>query len=379
MELAKVIEPFDGIYASHMRDEANFVVDAVKETIDVGRKAGVRVDISHHKMLGKPNWGKQKETLRLIHEANDEGVRVICDQYPYTRNMTTLNACMPPWHFSNGFASMTAKLADEDFRRQLRAEMEDPATAYDNYYLNAGGWEGVYVYSASKTPLAEGKSIADYARAIGEDPWKAFFDLCQINNCSTGGVYSSMCDEDVCEIFRDPYCIVGSDALTRAWNEKGHPRACATFPHAITYFVKEKNVMPLQQVIRGVILPVGKEEGAGAGTAHKARGVVQEHPNGDILIPLVGHGEVREVGGDRLVQLHPAILHQEHHGRSGVDLADGARPIEDIIGNQAVLRQGVDTSAAREDDLPIFPQGILYAGSAAVLHSGLRLYLRRLF
>lgn len=250
VELAKVIEPFDGIYASHMRDEANFVVDAVKETIDVGRKAGVRVDISHHKMLGKPNWGKQKETLRLIHEANDEGVRVICDQYPYTRNMTTLNACMPPWYFSNGFASMTAKLADEDFRRQLRAEMEDPATAYDNYYLNAGGWEGVYVYSASKTPLAEGKSIADYARAIGEDPWKAFFDLCQINNCSTGGVYSSMCDEDVCEIFRDPYCIVGSDALTRAWNEKGHPRACATFPHAITYFVKEKNVMPLEQVIR---------------------------------------------------------------------------------------------------------------------------------
>ena len=136
---------------------------------------------------------------------------------------------------------------------------------------------------------------------------------------------------------------------------------------------------PLQQVIGGVILPVGKEEGAGAGAAHKAGRVVQEHPHGDILIPLVGHGEVREVGGDRLVQIHLAILHQEHHGRSGVDLADGARPIEDIIGNQAVLRQGVDTSAAREDDLPIFPQGILYAGSAAVLHSGLRLYLRRLF
>ncbi|MEA4955187.1 MAG: D-aminoacylase [Pseudoflavonifractor sp.] len=249
IELAKVIEPFDGIYASHMRDEANFIVDAVKETINVGRQAGVRVDISHHKMLGKPNWGKQKETLRLIQEANDEGIRTICDQYPYTRNMTTLNACMPPWHFEKGFASMTAKLADPAFRRQLQVEMEDPKTAYDNYYLNAGGWDGVYVYSAAKTPLAEGKTISEYAQQIGEDPWTAFFDLCQANNCETGGVYSSMCDEDVCEIIQSPYCIVGSDGLTRSWKEKGHPRASGTFPHAITYFVKEKGILTLEQMV----------------------------------------------------------------------------------------------------------------------------------
>ena len=249
IELAKVIEPFGGIYASHMRDEANFIVDAVKETINVGRQAGVRVDISHHKMLGKPNWGKQKETLRLIHEANDEGISVICDQYPYTRNMTTLNACMPPWYFENGFASMTDKLRDPAFREKLKAEMEDPATPYDNYYLNAGGWGGVYVYSSSKTPLAEGRYITEYAEMVGKDPWTAFFDLCVENNCSTGGVYSSMCDEDVCEIIRDPYCIIGSDGLTRSWKEKGHPRASGTFPHAITYFVKEKGILTLEQAI----------------------------------------------------------------------------------------------------------------------------------
>ena len=249
IELAKVIAPFNGIYASHMRDEANFVVDAVKETINVGRQAGVRVDISHHKMLGKPNWGKQKQTLALIHQANDEGIRTICDQYPYTRNMTTLNACMPPWYFENGFASMTDKLRDPAFREKLRQEMEDPATPYDNYYLNAGGWSGVYVYSAAKTPEAEGRFITEYAKLIGKDPWTAFFDLCVENNCSTGGVYCSMCDEDVCEIIRDPYCIVGSDGLTRSWKEKGHPRASATFPHAITYFVKEKGILTLEQAV----------------------------------------------------------------------------------------------------------------------------------
>lgn len=249
IELAKVIAPYNGIYASHMRNESNEIVEAVKETINVGRQAGVRVDISHHKMLGKPNWGKQKETLQLIHDARAEGIQVICDQYPYTCNMTTLNVCMPPWYFENGFRSMTEKLKDRKFRETIKAEMENPETPYDNYYLNAGGWGGVYVYSASKTPEAEGKFITEYASEIGKDPWETFFDLCVANNCETGGVYSSMCDEDVCEIILDPYCIVGSDGLTRSWSEKGHPRASGTFPHAITYFVKEKGIMTLEQVI----------------------------------------------------------------------------------------------------------------------------------
>lgn len=249
IELAKVIAPYNGIYASHMRNESDKIVEAVKETINVGRQAGVRVDISHHKMLGKPNWGKQKETLRLIREANEEGITVFCDQYPYTCNMTTLNACMPPWYFENGFHSMTEKLKNPAFRSQIKREMEDPQTPYDNYYLNAGGWGGVYVYSAAKTPEAEGRFMTEYAQIVGKDPWEAFFDLCVANNCETGGVYSSMCDADVCEIIKDPHCIIGSDGLTRSWKEKGHPRASGTFPHAVTYFVHQQKILTLEEAI----------------------------------------------------------------------------------------------------------------------------------
>lgn len=250
IELAKVIAPFDGIYASHMRNESDKIVDAVKETINVGQRAGVRVDISHHKMLGRPNWGKQSETLKLIHEANDRGNIVFHDQYPYTANMTTLNATMPPWHLSDGFSAMTQKLIDPVFRDKLRKEMEDPNTDYDNYYLNAGGWEGVYVYSSPKLPDAEGRFISDYAKMVEKDPWDAFFDICIENKCETGGVYMSMAEEDVFDIIRDPYCIVGSDGLTRSWKDKGHPRASGTFPHAINYFVKEKKILSLEEMIR---------------------------------------------------------------------------------------------------------------------------------
>lgn len=278
IELAKVIAPYNGIYASHMRNESDEIVEAVKETINVGRQAGVRVDISHHKMLGKANWGKQKETLKLIHDARAEGIEVICDQYPYTCNMTTLNACMPPWYFEHGFRSMTDKLRDAEFRAKIKAEMEDPATPYDNYYLNAGGWGGVYVYSSPKTPQAEGKFITEYAAEIGKDPWEAFFDMCVENNCETGGVFSSMCDEDVCEIIRDPYCIVGSDGLTRSWKEKGHPRASGTFPHAITYFVKEKGILTLEQAVH-------KMTGLTAEyLLIKNKGLVKEGYDADLLI-----------------------------------------------------------------------------------------------
>lgn len=249
IELAKVIAPFDGIYASHMRNESNKIVDAVKETINVGKEASVRVDISHHKMLGRPNWGKQKETLRLINEANDDGYMVFHDQYPYTANMTTLNATMPPWHLADGFDAMTEKLKNADFRKNLRREMEDPSTDYDNYYLNAGGWDGVYVYSSPHTPDAEGKFISDYAKMIDKDVWDTFFDICVENHCETGGVYSSMSEKDVFDIIKDKYCIVGSDGLTRAWSEKGHPRASGTFPHAINYFVKENKIFTLEEMI----------------------------------------------------------------------------------------------------------------------------------
>lgn len=250
VELAKVAAEYNGIYASHMRDESNFVVESVKETINVGRLSGARVCISHHKMLGKQNWGRQKETLRLINEANEEGVSVICDQYPYTRNMTSLNACMPPWHFSEGHATVTERLKDKAFRTKMRAEIEDPNTPYDNYFLNAGGFGGIYVYTAENTPNAEGMFISEYAEKYGIDPWDALFDICADSNYSAGAVYSSMCDEDVCEIIKSPYAIVGTDGFTRTLTEKGHPRTTATFPRAINYFVKEKKILTLEEMIR---------------------------------------------------------------------------------------------------------------------------------
>lgn len=276
--LAKVMAPFGGIYASHMRSESDGLVDAVKETIDVGRQAGTRVCISHHKVLGKPNWGMQKETLEIIRKANEEGVYVTCDQYPYTRNMTSLYSCMPNWHFSNGMEAVAKKLRDPAFRAQVRAEMEDPASPYDNYYLNAGGWSGVYITSMPETPEGAGLFVSEYAQRIGKDPWETYFDLMADNGCRGSGVYCSMCDEDVCDIIRSPYCVVGTDGINSSWKTPGHPRGSSTFPHAINYFVKEKKILTLEEMIHKMTgLTAERLRFAG-------KGLLKEGYDADVLI-----------------------------------------------------------------------------------------------
>jgi len=278
IELAKVIRPYNGIYASHMRNESCDVVKSVEETIEVGRQAGVRVCISHHKALGRSNWGLQKQTLERIHDAREKGINVICDQYPYTCCMTHMSACIPPWHLDQGYPAMTQKLKDPAFRKTLQKEMADPSTPYDNYYLNAGGWNGVLVATAAKTPEAEGLFLAEYAEKTGKEPFDAFFDLMISNRCESTAVYSSMCEQDVCEIAADEFCVVGSDGLTRSWTEKGHPRACGTFPHAICYFVKEKGIISLEGMIH-------KMTGLTAGFAGLSdRGTIKEGNAADLII-----------------------------------------------------------------------------------------------
>lgn len=278
VELAKVIRPYGGIYASHMRNESYDSVKSVEETIEIGRRAGVPVFISHHKVLGKSNWGLQKQTLALIQKAIDEGIEVTCDQYPYPRNMTHLNACIPPWYFTEGVAKMAELLEDEEIRKKVRKEMEDPESKYDNYYLNAGGWEGVFVSSSPNTPEAVGKTIAEYAKEINKDPFKTFFDIMVKNKGVSSAVYSSMCDEDVFEIALFPHTVVGSDGLTREMGEKGHPRAYGTCPRAICYYHKENNIMSLEEVIKKMTsMPAQRLK-------LKTKGIIKDGYDADLVI-----------------------------------------------------------------------------------------------
>ena len=278
VELAKVIAPYDGIYMTHLRNESYDVVNAVKEALEVGRRAGVRVQISHHKAYGIKNWGLSKETLRLISEAIASGQEVTLDQYPYEASMTHLNVLIPPQYFDGGVDCLLARLKDPDCREAMKAEMMDETAEFDNYYLNCGGWDGVFTSVLPETPQYSGMFISDIAKQLGKDPFDTYFDLVLENRGEGSGIYFSMGEEDLFRIIQDPNAMVGTDGLCKAMDEKGHPRAWGTFPHAICYFHKEKQLMSLEEIIRKMTsLPAQRLK-------LFTKGVIEEGKDADLVL-----------------------------------------------------------------------------------------------
>lgn len=250
VELAKIVKEYNGVYATHMRNESGDVVKSVEEAIEVGRRSGVKVMISHHKVLGQKNWGLSQKTLALVDQAVAEGIEITIDQYPYTACMTNLNVCIPPKYFTKGIKHLVEILSDPANRERIKAEILDPNCDYDNYYQSCGGFDRIFVSSCPVTKEAEGCFVGDYARKLGKDPFDTYFDLLIANNGESGGIYHAMGEEDIFRIFQNPNTVVGTDGLCLDMEEKGHPRAFGSFTRAICWYHKEKKLMPLEEVIR---------------------------------------------------------------------------------------------------------------------------------
>ena len=248
LALARVVKAYNGIYVTHMRDEADRVTQAVEEVLSIGRETGVRLWISHHKVAGHINWGRSKETLRLIDQALSEGLDVTLDQYPFPASMTELAACFPPERMMVGAHQFIENLKDPDFRKTVVQEM-NTKSAYESTFLNAGSFHRIQFSGSWAIPEAEGMRVDDYAKKVGKDPFDALFDVYSANQGSINGVYYTMNEADVERIFQHPRTVIGTDGITRSAGEKTHPRAFGSFPRAINYFVKEKKLMTLEECI----------------------------------------------------------------------------------------------------------------------------------
>ena len=247
--LVEVVQKYNGIYVTHMRDEADRVTESVRETLDIARATGVHVWISHHKVSGLANWGRSVETLKLVDEAVKEGLNVTLDQYPFPASMTGLDACFPPMYTMVGAKKLIEQMKDPAFRSVLREQMQIKSD-YESTFLNAGSFHRIQVSGSEKEPAAEGLRIDDYAAKLGKDPFDVLFDLYSVNNGVINGVYYTMNEDDVMRIFMNENTVVGSDGITRTETEKTHPRAFATFPQAINFFVREKKLLSLEACVR---------------------------------------------------------------------------------------------------------------------------------
>jgi N-acyl-D-amino-acid deacylase len=248
--LAEVAADHGGFYATHMRSESDELVASVRETIEIGRRADVPVQISHHKAVGPDNWGLVRATLRRMELARRrEGIDVQCDQYPYVASSTSLGAILPNWAHDGGDDALLDRLRDPETRARIREEVKSGRT---------GDWDGVLVAGVQNPDLKsyEGKTLAELASRDGEErsPVEMLLDIVLEDENRTMHVSFGMDETDVRTVMRHDLTMVGSDGSSlRPTGPLGdgvpHPRNYGTFPRVLGHYARDEEVLSLERAV----------------------------------------------------------------------------------------------------------------------------------
>lgn len=251
VEMAKVAGRYGGVYFTHMRNESFAVLDAIRESIEIGEKGGLPVHIFHLKAAGQENWPLIHKAIALIQSARDRGLDVTADIYPYLRNGLGIGSLIHPRHYAAGTAPFLKTLRDPQIRASLRLEIETTAD-WENWYRHVGkNWDNILVASVGKDgdQRFEGKSVAGIARLRGGDPWTAFFDLVEQGNVSVNPL--SMNEEQKHAALRQEWVSVCTDAPPTLPTATGaHPRAFGSFPRILSQYVRQDRVLSLEGAVR---------------------------------------------------------------------------------------------------------------------------------
>jgi N-acyl-D-amino-acid deacylase len=249
VSLAKAAGKYNGIYASHIRNEENGVVDAINEAIQVGKEANVPVQISHFKVSGRASWGKSNITLGLIKAARNEGWDVTIDQYPYTASSTNLGVRLPDWALAGGQDSLKARLRNPTIRAAIKKGMLEQLAKYK--YKN---YSYAVVASYGADSSYNGKSITAINQLLGRKSkasWEAETIMDMMEKGGAQMVYHGMSEEDVKNIMQYPFCMVGADAgVPSPGKGMPHPRGYGTNARVLGRYVRDLQVIPLEEAIR---------------------------------------------------------------------------------------------------------------------------------
>lgn len=255
--LAAEAARFGGIYATHMRSEADAIIPALDEAIRIGREAHIPVEIWHLKTAGKANWGRMPEVLAHIQQARDSGVDVTADTYAYTAGANSLSAIIPPWAHDGGDRKLIDRLKDPALRARIRREMETPGGNWENEWQEVTGPESILVGAVANPKLLplQGKTIAQIAKIWGKDPFDTIFDLLIEDQAFTSVAIFMMSEPDVVLALQQPWVSICNDSGGTApdgllGTEHPHPRAYGTFPRILRKHVREEKKLTLPDAIR---------------------------------------------------------------------------------------------------------------------------------
>ncbi len=322
IEVNRAMAPYGGLYITHMRSEADQVLEAIDEAIRIGIEAGVPVEISHHKAAGRRNFHKMPLMIAKIDSARAAGIDVQADMYPYIAGGTGLAACLPPRASEGG--QLLENLRDPDTRSRIKAEVLSTEPKEWEDLCGLATPEGVLLvgFDNPENERWVGMRLADVAEAMDKQWVDAMIDLLLSEEEGIGTLYFLMSEENVKLGLRQPWIKFGTDAGGMDPDSAeglAHPRAYGTYPRILGKYVREEGVIPLEEAIRKMTSAVATR------LSIQERGVLREGMYADVVV------------FDPNIIVDRATFEQPHQ------LSVGVRDV--IINGTAVVRNGAHTGA----------------------------------
>jgi N-acyl-D-amino-acid deacylase len=315
--LTGVAATHGGFYSTHVRDEGPALLEAVDEALLVARRSGASLQISHHKVLGRANWGLTESSLQRIAIAEREGIDVCLDQYPYTAASTTLTALLPGWALDGGIDAMRDRLRNPATRAAVRYEVLHRTSDFEP--------EAVFVASIAGDVCPEllGKSLLDGATQNSCEPVDLLLDLLRDYGRGVEVVIVAIGEDDIQRVMRHPRVAIASDGWTLSPAAGGvpHPRSYGTFARVLGHYVRDQGVITLENAVRKMTSLPAQRLGM------TNRGVIRVGARADLVI------------FDPRTIVDRATYERPHQ------FCGGVRAV--YVDGVAVVRDGEDTGAAR--------------------------------
>ncbi len=249
VELAKAASKYNGVYASHIRDEGTKVIEAINEAINIGDEAKMPVEISHFKISSKALWGESDKTIGLVKAARARGLQVTVDQYAYTASSTSLDARMPSWAIAGGREEGIKRLADPETRKRIIESLKK--TLKEKKFKDLSF---AYVANYRPNPEFNGKNLAEITKSVRnskklDKQIEQMFEMYEKGGAQM--VYRVMDEADVKNIIDEPFTMIASDSGVRELGSGiPHPRGYGNNARVLGRYVRELKTISLEDAIR---------------------------------------------------------------------------------------------------------------------------------
>jgi dihydroorotase/N-acyl-D-amino-acid deacylase len=243
VRLCRVVARHDKVYATHMRSYFGDLVASIEEQLELARRTGCRLQISHLQAVGATNWPEHPRALEVIERARAEGIDVAFDCYPYVAGSTVLTQLLPQWALDGGAEAMLARLTDPDQRRRISAEITSTiAWRWSDVYISAVGSDG--------NQSAVGRTLAELADKRGWEPVEVMMDLIVEERGDVNMLSINQSEENLRLSLTHPLAIVISDSFYV--RGRPHPRVFGTFPLLLGTVSRKRGWLPLEEAVHKI-------------------------------------------------------------------------------------------------------------------------------